>query len=419
MKISRKQFEKNLEDRLVEITRDSNLREFFCQKLEEERSVPYQHAMDVVDFRVSLMELPESELYIFMDTCNNHAKELRIDKYPLSIAFTDTEIKSYESLQYEEKGIRFPINLPMIKVKENQWIGVITAKQLMKFRRAQMINYNENTQRTLQRIIRGETEYWKIRINETAVKQISELYESGSYLPNTITLNIPADDYEAEFIYNEEKQQLSIRKLDHFDILDGYHRFLALCRESDLNRRFDYPMELRITNFTEEQGKQFIFQEDQKTRMSKSDSTSMNQNRSANIVVDRLNANAIFYLKNSISRNDGIIKYSDLADMIEYYWFPSKINKKDERKALVELPKKLASWFNAVIDMDEKYATKKYTKNRLASVLAGAVATDFQFSRSVFDNIMEIEKELGKEKYLHSRRIAREALTLMKGGSDV
>lgn len=419
MKTSRKQFEKNLEERFVEITRDSGLREFFCKTMEQERGIPYQHTMDVVDLRIPLMELPDSELYMYMDACNKYSSHLKLKPYAIGLVFSSPEIKAYKSLQFDTKGIKFPLSFDMLQVKDNQWIGMITAKELMKFRRSQMINYNENTQRTLQRIIRGETEYWRIRINETAVKEISQLYESGTYMPNTITLNIPADDYEADFYYNEEKRQLIIRKLDHFDILDGYHRFLALCRESDLNRRFDYPMELRITNFTEEQGKQFIFQEDQKTRMSKSDSVSMNQNRAANIVVDRLNANAVFYLKNNISRNNGIIKYADLADMIEYMWFPSRQTQAETRKRTVELPKKLASWFNAIADADDKYISKRYTKQRIASVLACAEANNFQFNGDTTNTIEATENYLKESGFGQNRRIIKEALTFVEDNNNV
>ena len=62
--------------------------------------------------------------------------------------YSKSEIDKYSKTKYEVKEIKFPIRISAIPVTQDQWIGVTSVKQLMDFRDAQLIYYNENTQRT-------------------------------------------------------------------------------------------------------------------------------------------------------------------------------------------------------------------------------------------------------------------------------
>lgn len=128
-----------------------------------------------------------------------------------------------------------------------------------------MINYNVNAQRTMQRVIKGDKELYRITLNKHAVNSIRRSFESGEFIPNTITLNIP-EDPENEFYYNEKNSELVIKNINHFDISDGYHRYVAACQAYDQNDKFNYPLEIRIVSFDNDKVKKFIFQEDQKQR---------------------------------------------------------------------------------------------------------------------------------------------------------
>ena len=110
----------------------------------------------------------------------------KLNKY-----FSETEIKQKSKQKFIVPKLKFPIELDMIKISDDQWIGKISAQELIKFRDAQVIKYNENTQRPLQLYISGEVEHFKITVNKKAVDDISDSFESNLYIPNTITLNVP------------------------------------------------------------------------------------------------------------------------------------------------------------------------------------------------------------------------------------
>ncbi len=192
--------------------------------------------------------------------------------------------------KFETTSIEFPITFTdMVEVAPDQWIGRITLKTLMNMKRHRLINYEEGEQRALRRTKSGSLEIWKPYASEKNVREIKELMESGNYIPDPITLNMP-DGSE----YSFEDHTLTVYSLPKgmFDLDDGYHRYLAMSRICDFNPDFDYVMELRIVNFSNSKANAFIFQQDQKTPMKKVVSDSYDTNAVRNKIVARLNTDS-------------------------------------------------------------------------------------------------------------------------------
>ena len=63
--------------------------------------------------------------------------------------------------------------------------------------------------------------------------------KEDSFVPNTITLNIPMET-EFDFHYDEDSCSLITKSVEHLDITDGYHRYIAACQAKDKNQNFDY-----------------------------------------------------------------------------------------------------------------------------------------------------------------------------------
>ena len=245
-----------------------------------------------------------------------------LTKKQITSVFSEQEIKYYETAQYEMSKISFPLKFNMVQITPNQWIGRVTVKELMQLRDAQMINYNEKTQRTLERRInRGGFEYYKISINESAVREIEESYESGAYISNTITLNL-SDESEVDYVYDPKSCILTIKAIKYFDILDGYHRYRAMSKAYLKDENFDYDMELRIVHFDEREAKQFIWQEDQKTKMTKVESEGYNQNDMAVMITERISKGLPAGI---ISRNQGKINQSQLIVAVKFCYDTNKI----------------------------------------------------------------------------------------------
>ena len=278
----------------------------------EKHNIPPDVAFEILALKKQVVDFDLPILYAVIE-----AKDAVNGTNNLSKYFNSKEIKEYSDYKFKEKEIIFPIKLKMIQVADDQWIGRISVKQLMEFRDARLINYNEHTQRAMTRAtVNGETVY-RITINRSAIRAIKSSYESNEYVPNTITLNV---GHISELTYNKEKSELVINKLDSFDIIDGYHRYIAMSNIYNVNNEFDYNMELRIVAFSEIKAKRFIWQEDQKTKMTKVQSNAMNTSAYGNKVValgkDRVLITELF--------SQHKINEAVMIDVINRLWFSSK-----------------------------------------------------------------------------------------------
>lgn len=358
------ELEKNIEDEIIKIITDNDICKRIVNYLKETYDIPRIMTMDYLAMRLSLAQASEFILFCILDGIERvtEKKQSKIDKF-----FTMQEVKAFRNAKYEESKLKFPLRFKVIQVRDDQWTGKIDMKTLMKMRAAQIINYNANAQRTLQKIIKGDKEIYKISINPASVNAIKKLFKNNTYIPTPFTLNIPLDtDYD--FDYDEDKCELIIRSLDHFDLTDGYHRYIAGCNLSDTDRNFNYTMELRIINFTEDKAKQFIYQEDQKTKMKKIDSESMNMNKASNIVVTRLNESPQCNLQNSISRNQGLINFGHLSDLIDYFYFKGA-GKKNEKQIIMTAVKELTDNFNRLTAHNPIYLEKPYSYKQLTAIM--------------------------------------------------
>lgn len=357
----------------------------------ETYNIPKGIILDLISKRMAMSEASEFVLFILLDSINNVLKKdkenLGVDKF-----YTMQEAQYYRKSKYEIGDIKFPLIFKMIKVEEDQWTGRIDVKTLMRLRQAQLINYNINAQRTMQKIVRGEKESYKITLNKKAVEEIASEFSHNTFIPNTITLNIPAE-IDSDFFYDEDTCSLVIKSLDHFDITDGYHRYIAACQVSDSNNDFNYNMELRIVNFTEDKAKQFIYQEDQKTKMRKVDSNSMNMNKAANIVATRLNGDVGCNFKGLISRNDGIIPFGEFAELIDYFYFKG-VEKNKLGSVKIRAINELKTNLNTLSEYNTQYLEQKINYKTLLVIM---FCFDYFKDRDDKDKMCEIIERTAAE----------------------
>ena len=317
---------------------------------------PVAEVTDVIQLRKEVIDCPDRMLYyLFKTVKDQQQKDEKDDRdsHKIEDYFSARDIKEYETTKFKPLRFSFPIKWDMIEVSEgNQWIGKITVKELMRLRDAQLINYNERTQRTLKRVVNKDFEYYQIYLNRGAVDAIMDSYNKGQYIPNTITLNLPED---SDFRYSDGV--LTIKDAERLDIIDGYHRYIAMSNIYNEDPKFDYPMELRVVCFSEDHAKQFIWQEDQKTKMRKLDSESLNQNSSANQVINMINQDTFFV--NIIGRNKAIIDQGLAANLIEKIWFNT--DKKIDRKRIIGVRDIITSYLFGMFGSDDKLFDKPWS----------------------------------------------------------
>ena len=315
-------------------------------EIEAENNVPTGITMDIIAGRTIMEEDNEFLLFLICNKINpDKAKEF----------FTESEIEFYRSQQYERNEFEFPLDIQCIQVSSDQWIGAADVNFLIELRKAQLINYNTNAQRTMQRVVRGNKETYKIALNIKAIKEIRTSLMQGSFIPNTITLNMPET---TDWTYDTKRNILTINQLPAFDISDGYHRYIAMCQLKEADPNFNYPIELRIISFPDDKVKQFIYQEDQKTKMRKVDSASMNMSSPANIVLERLNTDTMFDLKGKVLRNGGQINFGYAGNIVEFLFF--KGAKTAPMNEIVAVKDQLKNGINTFVETNPEWFDKKF-----------------------------------------------------------
>lgn len=365
MLTAKEKLEGYLEDIILKITTETDLCNQICDYAKEHYSIPRGITSDYLTFRASLEEASEFILFCLLDSITKITDKGSsvIHRY-----YNEQEIKTYQNARFEVDKIKFPLKFKVVQIADDQWIGKIDFDMLMKLRSAQLINYNENAQRTMQKIIKGGKEVWKIALNKNAVKEIESMYERGIYIPTPFTLNIQEDD--SKFYYDEENCTLVVKSIKAFDIADGYHRYVAACRVTDRIPGFNYTMELRIVNFSEEKAKQFIFQENQKTKMKKVDSDAMNTYKSSNTVAKRLNDSYQSNIQGLIGMNQSVINMADLSGLIHYFYFKGYTRKiEEEKEVMVNVTKELTENFNMLTEYDTRFLKGPYSYKQLTAIM--------------------------------------------------
>lgn len=386
--------ERYIENKIYQIVFNTELCQGLYDYVNTKYDMPRGLASDFITMRMSLSEASEYVLFCLLDGIANSLKLNDV----ASRFYTEQEIKTYSNAKFEDTKIKFPLRFKVIEIESDHWTGKITIKDMMKLRAAQLINYNVNAQRMMQKIIKGDKEYYKIFINQANVNAITELYKKNVYIPTPFTLNIPQDS-NADFYYDSEKCELVIKSLDHFDINDGYHRYIAACKVSDLDPNFDYNMELRIVNFSDVKSKQFIWQQDQKTKMKKVDSNSLNMESAANIILTRVNENPNCNMRGLIGRNQGSINFGEFADLLHHLLFKGK-TKEIQNAAIIDLTKELINFFNLITEHDKKYL-ETYSYKQLCAVtyLFVNYRHNPEFICNVIDEVVEKTESLDNKKF--------------------
>ena len=276
-----------------------------------------------------------------------------LDRKSLGKYFTPDEIENLSHEKIEISKAEFPIVFSnMVRVADDQWIGTITVKQLMEMKRSQMLNYDENEQRALRRVKRGEIEIFKPYVSNKNVSEIKESMMAGTYIPDPITLNMPEG---SEFSFSDGKLTVYSLPKGMFNLDDGYHRYLAISQIYDFDKDFDYIMELRVVNFSNAKANNFIFQQDQKTPMRKIVSATYDTTSIPNKVISRLNEDSTSNIQGMVGRNNAKINSAALVKLISYYYKTNEIKQSDATKSVIKIKKELEDKFNTLTEQDERF----------------------------------------------------------------
>lgn len=177
--------------------------------------------------------------------------------------FTDREIdgaKGYIKNTTPTDIIELPIQLPdVIKMSDEEYVTRVEVKLLVKMFHSQLIFYDYETQRSPKFKRRGDSFIEVPEINKESVADISKHMLNGTYLPDTITLNIYSEQIEA-ISYNPKTQTLTINEDAPISILDGFHRLQGAIKAHSLNPDITQQMFLSIRCYDKDTAKRFFGQ---------------------------------------------------------------------------------------------------------------------------------------------------------------
>lgn len=372
-----------------------------CDYTNEKYQIPTGIIMDMVAKRVGLIS--ESNFFLFI-LCDGIDKVNQTDK--LHAYFNDNEIEEWGSSKYYQEKIEFPIKIKCFQVTDDQWIGASDSNFLMKLRNGQMINYNVNAQRVMKKVVHDGNTAYELDIHKRSVTEIADSMLAGEFIPNTITLNMPING-NTNYEYNTKANELIIYDVPYLDIADGYHRYLAMCLNKDRKPDFNYPIELRIVLFQDSKAQHFISQESKGNKMKKIDIQSMDDNRIANLITDRLNGSADFDMRNQIKRSDGLISFSYFAEAIDGIFIRNhKID--NQNVFLIKITEKIKKAFNEVLEAKTDLITHEFSNREIVILLVG-IADDKDTATII--KALEEQDKLSDVKFYNGNPVRKGLIT--------
>ena len=334
----------------------------------DHHNVPKDRLMEYVTLRKPIVDMDLNVKFAFFEAIietTNDAKRKQKFRDRMLTWFTELERGKFSVWKYDTETIPDQFHIPCIQVSENQWIGATDVHFFIQLREAQKIRYNENAQRIMKRINKGNSVEYAITVNWSEVKDIQKKLREESFIPNAWTLNIP-EDVDTVFYYDSKNKELIFDSITVLDITDGYHRYLAASAEYDrTDGKFNYPVEIRIINFSDKKARDFVYQETLGMKMRKVDAQAMNSTSPANFIVDKINEES--NLEGLVKRNGGLVNYSSLSYAIQEYYYEKEMN--IPRSTLVSEARDIIKYFNKLTSSVPELLDKEWDYTDIISVV--------------------------------------------------
>lgn len=364
----------------------------------DKRKMPMSISNEMLIGIRSIDTLTDEEMYWLVTALNEFRVHLeagaRYDSIILDRYFSNQEHTRYKNSEWKKKENNiYPIEFDnLIKVTDDQWVGVLSADRLLNLYNNQIINYNTSTQRNPIVQITANGVRVKPNLVKKSVEEIKGLMHKDLFIPNDISLNLNLDNDELEYEINENNIVLYNGQLD---IIDGYHRFRGIILEKIENPNFTYNTVVNFMNFDEQKACRFIAQEDKRNKINKQYVRSLDATNPVHLVVSRLNEDSGSYLYGCIGQNRLLIDSSYLFALIEYSF------KIKDRKDAMGVAKHLKAIFNDLIDNDS------IKLEQIDEVTLAIIVRCASYSSNVLECINKINSALDKKDEFDQKRLER------------
>jgi len=224
-------------------------------------------------------------LFIFSFALNKALKEKDINTLnDYQNYFTKVEIDQWENYkEQEESEDIFPLTFKGVtEIYPNYWQTTLTAQEVERLNKANILIYNPNTQRGY----RVTKKNIGIDVNPKKVEEISERMLSGEQIPDDLKLNILKTGEEKIF-FNPKSKTLTISE-GIINIFDGFHRKSANSIAISKNPDLEFVWPIKICNFTEIKTHDFMTQINKQSPINLDVLITKDYSKNENLVLDKI-----------------------------------------------------------------------------------------------------------------------------------
>lgn len=224
-------------------------------------------------------------LFIFSLAFNKALKEKDNDMLgDYQSYFTNVEISEWENYQEEKENEDiFPIVLKnTTEISPGYWQTTITAQDLERLNKANVLIYNPNSQRGF----KVTKKHIGIDVNPKKVEEISNRMLNGEQFPDDLKFNVLKTGDE-QISYNPKSKVLTIFR-GVINTFDGQHRKEANAVAISKNPDIQFTWPVKISNFTEIKTHDFMTQINKQSPIDVSVLSTKDYSKNENLVLDKI-----------------------------------------------------------------------------------------------------------------------------------
>lgn len=341
--ITRDRFEDQVRRGIYEAAKNRNTQEKIINKLAN-KGYKIADISDIFEENIKLTTLSLMDLGVIASVLYD---ELDLSYVDPKLYLTDVELEQVQ--RYEIKTTNNKVKFPIVfedclQTASDMWITKLNVREIARLFRGNVVRYNFEMQREPRQVWSGDSIILAPDVVWSAVEEIEDELINGTFIPNTITLNIR----DAESKYDNKRQRLILIN-GKLDIIDGFHRSLAIIGALR-KKNISYTFEVRFTNFNKDKARRFIVQEDKRNPISKEYLQSIDETDLITGIVNSLNEDSKSELRglittdaDTIREGYSLVSFEMMYEAINELWKPVTI------KEAEQISEYLKDFFNKLV----------------------------------------------------------------------
>lgn len=260
MSVETKDIYSVLQDGLAEVSKHKDQQRAIEEYLVTNHNMPHGIFIELLANKENVETLEEVQAGVFANavfsvTQNEDFNPDGILSPKLKKSIGKYKFEKQESLDYPLQYDR------TLDGSEKDYVTKLSYQMIAKHLNDGIWTYNFLTQRNpVKKARKNGTIKLEPKVNKRSVKEIKNLLLEGKFLPDTpITINV-LNDGNDEIFYDEENLTLIIETATELDILDGYHRILAVVEAVEENPDIEGYLYVSIRNYDLETARFYLGQ---------------------------------------------------------------------------------------------------------------------------------------------------------------